>query len=84
MGSTTEIADTFNELARLAEATGCLSEAEGWHKRALTLDEQMHPGSPDHAVELNDLVRLLLKWGSNADLYLENVSPKHEVMPSKH
>ena len=52
---------TCNQLANVAQYAGRpVAEAEGWYKRALELDEQVHPGSPNHAGHLNNLANLLV------------------------
>src|SRR6266699_2754668 len=53
-------ATTCNQLAIVAENSGRPDEAEGWYKRALELDEQVQPGSPSNAKNLNNLADLLV------------------------
>jgi len=50
---------TCYRLALVAEGADRPREAEGWYKRALELDEQVHPGGLDSAIDLNNLANLL-------------------------
>ncbi len=50
---------TCNQLAIVAQRSGRPTEAEGWYKRALELDERAQPGSP-HPKHLNNLAVLLV------------------------
>jgi len=59
LGDAAGAAKSCNHLAIVAKDTGRPSEAEGWYKRALELDEQVHPGSPSNATHLNNLAKLL-------------------------
>lgn len=56
-----EVAVTCNQLAIIAQNAGRPAEAEGWLKRALEMDERMHPGSLTHATSLSNLANLLVQ-----------------------
>ena len=60
LGNEAGAALTCTQLATVTERSGRPTEAEHWCKRALELDERIHPGSPSHARDLNTLARLLL------------------------
>jgi len=60
LGNAARAAETCNQLAIVAENSGRPDEAEGWYKRALELDEQVQPGSPSNAKNLNNLASLLV------------------------
>src|SRR5205823_780613 len=59
LGDTVGAARTCNQLANVADGAGRPTEAEGWYKRALELDERVQPGSPEQAAVLNNLANLL-------------------------
>lgn len=56
----TKIAGTCNQLAAVAKNSGRPTEAEGWLKPSLELSERIYPGSPAHALYLNNLASVLL------------------------
>jgi tetratricopeptide (TPR) repeat protein len=59
LGNVTEAAMNCNGLAFVAEMVGRPTEAEGWYKRAMELNEQTMPSSLAHARNLNNLAALL-------------------------
>ncbi len=54
-------AENYAALAIVVDVNGRPSEAEGWCRRALELDEQIHPNSPIHSEHLNNLAAILFK-----------------------
>ncbi len=60
LGDALGASNTYTQLANVAQYAVRPTEAEGWYKRALELDEQVHPGSRLHAIDLSNVAFLLV------------------------